>query len=83
MDKITVNKKPNIWYFIETIKNEETTYNLNYTRLENNVLRLRAKSRKCVERDNFILKRRCEYLVDNDLISFIEKLSGIIHDYSE
>jgi hypothetical protein len=32
---------------------------------------------------NFILKRRCEYLVDKDLISFLEKLSGVIHDYSE
>ncbi len=75
--------RTNIWYFIETIKNEETTYNLNYERLENNVLRLRVRSRKCVERDNFILKRRCEYLVDKDSISFLEKLSGIIHDYSE
>jgi hypothetical protein len=83
LDKIIVNKKPNIWLFIETIKNEESTYNLNYERLENNVLRLRVRSRKCVERDNFILKRRCEYLVDKDLIIFLEKLSGVIHDYSE
>jgi hypothetical protein len=82
-DKIIVNKKPNICYFIETIKNEETTYNLNYERLEKDVLIFRVRSRKVFERDNFILKRRCEYLVDKDLISFLEKLSGIIHDYSE
>jgi len=84
LDKFIVNKKPNIWYFIEQIKKEESTYSLNFTRLERGLLRIKVMSRKDIERDNSILKKRCEYLTSNNsnkLEEFLESLSDVIHEY--
>jgi hypothetical protein len=76
--------KPNIFYFIEHIRKEESTYSLNCARLERGLLRLKVRSRKDIERDNHILKLRCEYLASNNsnkLEEFLESLSDVIHDY--
>jgi hypothetical protein len=47
-------------------------------------LRIKVRSRKDIERDNSILKMRCEYLASNNsnkLEKFLESLSDVIHEY--
>ena len=83
LDKYIVDKKPNIWAFLTFIKKEESTHFLNYDRLERNVLRIKGRSRKDLERDNCILKLRCNYLINNDLDELLEKLSDLIHEYND
>ncbi len=82
LDSLIVQKKPHIWIFIEHTQYLETTYSTNYIRLEKDLLKQRGRSRKDIDRDNFILKQKCKYLEDHNLEKFLENLSEVVHDYS-
>jgi hypothetical protein len=42
------------------------------------ILRSRVRSRKDIERDNNILKKRCDYLEHHDLEMFLDSLSTLL-----
>ena len=49
LDTIIQKKKPHIWRFIEEVQKLDTTYSLNYIRIENGNYRGNTRSKKDIE----------------------------------
>ncbi len=47
------------------------------------LLKIGLKILKDIERENNILKKRCEYFEHHDLEMFLKSISDVIHDYNE
>ena len=80
---------PNIWKFIEKIKNEEeTSVWTDFERLEKDVLMRVSRNKQAIERDLSIEKAKTSYLDPNsdfymNLDVLISNLADKIHDYSK
>ena len=55
---------PNIWKFIESLKEEETSQSTRFLRLEAGTLKERNRNGWDIERDNRILELKCKFLQD-------------------
>jgi hypothetical protein len=57
-----INAKPNFWKFIIKIQSEKTESSLKFARLNNGTFRPTRRKKDAIERDNNILKLKCQYL---------------------
>jgi hypothetical protein len=65
---------PNIWLFINKIKTEESIVATNYYRILNDTYKQRRRNGANVERENRLLKLKCDFLEDEiSLLEYLEK----------
>ena len=76
-------KKPNIWTFIEKIKKLESSYSLEFERLQTGKNKNKNwRSNKDLRRDIVISTQLREYAEQRiDLETLITKLSDLIHEF--
>ena len=79
-----INAKPNIWKFIIKIQSEETKSSLTFARLNNATFRPTRRKKDAIERDNNILKPKCQYLEKKiDIQEYLSLLIKNVHDFNE
>jgi hypothetical protein len=77
-----ISTHPNIWLFIEKMKNEETLMKMNYLKIVNNgKVRGRGRGKKALATDLAISAANCEFLENRDLIEFAKALVKAVPDF--